>query len=83
MTTSRKHFLPLTISPQIHEDQLIQSHTVLRSLADDAPTGESVADDHVLVVGGVGDAARKVAERFVAVQFIPLFYVQHDVLKGS
>jgi len=36
----------------------------LRSLANDAEPGKSKADSHVLVVGGVGDSVRDVAESY-------------------
>lgn len=51
---------------QISEPQVLQSHTVLKSLTVDAKPGESRADEHVLVVGGVGDEVRMVAERYEA-----------------
>lgn len=42
---------------QIHAQQFIQSHTILNSLA------HTFADTPTLVLGGRGDAVRKVAER--------------------
>ncbi|KAF8309391.1 HAD-superfamily hydrolase [Clavulina sp. PMI_390] len=48
----------------IRPDQLLQAHTVLKSLTTDAPPGESRANDHVLVLGGLGDAVRTVAESY-------------------
>jgi len=41
---------------------VLQSHTVLKSLTVDAQD-QGRADDHILVIGGVGDAVRTVAER--------------------
>jgi len=46
----------------IREDQLLQSHTVLRSLVTHQDRNRT--DDHILVVGGVGDAVRTVAESY-------------------
>lgn len=40
----------------VHPSQMVQSHTVLRSLA------HKYADEPVLVLGGINDAVRKVAE---------------------
>ncbi|KAJ7140251.1 HAD-like domain-containing protein, partial [Mycena crocata] len=43
---------------QIHPSQLVQSHTILRSIA------HEFADEPVLVLGGVNDSVRKVAEGY-------------------
>lgn len=42
----------------VHPSQMVQSHTVLRSLA------HKYADEPVLVLGGINDAVRKVAEGY-------------------
>lgn len=49
---------------QIEPSQLIQAHTILKSVV------HKYADLPVLVVGGKYDVLRKVAEGYVAVYFI-------------
>lgn len=50
---------PLLILLQIHSKQIVQAHTILKSVA------HKYADKPVLVLGGRNDVVRKVAEGLV------------------
>ncbi|RPD54179.1 HAD hydrolase [Lentinus tigrinus ALCF2SS1-7] len=54
----RKHKLSSQLGVQIHSNQIVQAHTILKSVA------HKYADKPVLVLGGLNDVVRKVAESY-------------------